>query len=206
MANKITNTQYYQDIANAIRQKNGGSSLYTPPQMAQAILNIPTGSDKPFRFGMGSARVYGVPSANIYDLNYSFAPYIITKNLRNYYDVSSVRIRGTIQSQSTNSARRCTSILELRKYTTGGGYTSIFTHTFYSGSSNGVSSTLYSMDETVDVSADDFDSLMFVMKAQTNYSNATYVLDRYTNTLIASTGVTVDGKTWNGLVVDYNLN
>ena len=45
MANKFTNPQYYTDIANAIRTINGLSRTYTPPQMAQAILdlNISTG-------------------------------------------------------------------------------------------------------------------------------------------------------------------
>ena len=40
MANKITNTQYYSDIAGAIREKTGGSATYTPPQMAAAIRSI----------------------------------------------------------------------------------------------------------------------------------------------------------------------
>lgn len=42
MANKITNTQYYSDIADAIRSKNGSSDTYTPAQMATAISNIST--------------------------------------------------------------------------------------------------------------------------------------------------------------------
>lgn len=43
MANKITNTAYYQAIANAIRGKLGVSDTYTPSQMATAIQSIPTG-------------------------------------------------------------------------------------------------------------------------------------------------------------------
>lgn len=43
MANKITNTQYYSDIADAIRAKTGSQSTYTPAQMAPAIAAI-TGS------------------------------------------------------------------------------------------------------------------------------------------------------------------
>lgn len=42
MANKITNTQHYQDIANAIRIKNGSADTYTPAQMAQAIEDLPS--------------------------------------------------------------------------------------------------------------------------------------------------------------------
>ncbi len=39
----LTNT--FSLIANAIRQKVGGSNTYTPAQMPQAILDIPTGTD-----------------------------------------------------------------------------------------------------------------------------------------------------------------
>jgi len=47
MANKITNTDNYTAIANAIRAKNGSSDTYTPSQMATAISNIPTGTSLP---------------------------------------------------------------------------------------------------------------------------------------------------------------
>lgn len=43
MANKITNTQYYSAIANAIREKNGEQTTYRPSEMAAAITAIPTG-------------------------------------------------------------------------------------------------------------------------------------------------------------------
>lgn len=36
-----TNDQYYKDIANAIRQKNGSESTYKPSEMAAAIESIP---------------------------------------------------------------------------------------------------------------------------------------------------------------------
>lgn len=42
MANKITNTQHYQAIADAIRAKNGETTTYTPSQMAQAIEDLPS--------------------------------------------------------------------------------------------------------------------------------------------------------------------
>lgn len=42
MANKITNTDNYTAIANAIRSKNGSSDTYTPSQMATAISNLQT--------------------------------------------------------------------------------------------------------------------------------------------------------------------
>lgn len=43
MANKITNTRYYQEIADAIRAKNKSADTYTPAEMAAAIADIPTG-------------------------------------------------------------------------------------------------------------------------------------------------------------------
>lgn len=41
----ITNDKNYKDIADAIRQKSGGSDLYSPSDMAEAITNIPGGGD-----------------------------------------------------------------------------------------------------------------------------------------------------------------
>ena len=43
MANKITNTDHYSAIANAIRAKNGETDTYTPAEMADAIGRIPKG-------------------------------------------------------------------------------------------------------------------------------------------------------------------
>lgn len=43
MSNKLYDETSIQNIANAIRNKNGSSDLYTVGQMAQAILDIPTG-------------------------------------------------------------------------------------------------------------------------------------------------------------------
>ena len=38
----LTDNQHYEDIADAIRSKNGSVNTYKPEQMAQAISNIPT--------------------------------------------------------------------------------------------------------------------------------------------------------------------
>ena len=43
MANKITNTDHYAAIANAIRRKNSEADTYTPAEMADAIGRIPQG-------------------------------------------------------------------------------------------------------------------------------------------------------------------
>ena len=44
MAEYYTDITNYEDIADAIRAKNGEATLYRPGEMAQAILDIPTGS------------------------------------------------------------------------------------------------------------------------------------------------------------------
>lgn len=43
MANKLYEESHIQDIANAIREKNGNSNTYTVAQMGDAIRNIPSG-------------------------------------------------------------------------------------------------------------------------------------------------------------------
>lgn len=45
MAIVKTDNQYYNDIAAAIRSKNGESALYYPSEMAQKIRNIPSGGN-----------------------------------------------------------------------------------------------------------------------------------------------------------------
>ena len=42
MANALIEKQYVQDIANAIRNKNGEQTKYKPGQMDEAILDIQT--------------------------------------------------------------------------------------------------------------------------------------------------------------------
>ena len=47
MSKALITEAYLTDIADAIRAKNGSSDAYTPPQMAAAIANIPTGGITP---------------------------------------------------------------------------------------------------------------------------------------------------------------
>lgn len=47
MAFVVTDSRYYAEIANAIREKLGSTDLYTPAQMAAAILSISGGSGLP---------------------------------------------------------------------------------------------------------------------------------------------------------------
>ncbi len=46
MALITTNNEHYYAIANAIRAKNGESATYLPSQMAQAILDLPSGGGR----------------------------------------------------------------------------------------------------------------------------------------------------------------
>ena len=43
MANVLVERTYFEEIANAIREKNGLFNTYTPAEMANAILEIETG-------------------------------------------------------------------------------------------------------------------------------------------------------------------
>ena len=43
MTIRYTDDRHYSDIASAIRSKNNTSNTYVPSEMAQAILDIPTG-------------------------------------------------------------------------------------------------------------------------------------------------------------------
>lgn len=47
MSRALITETYLEDIASAIRGKNGSSNTYTPPQMAAAIQAIPTGGITP---------------------------------------------------------------------------------------------------------------------------------------------------------------
>lgn len=46
MSNVLVNETSLQNIANAIRTKNGSSDTYTPSEMSTAIENIPSGGNK----------------------------------------------------------------------------------------------------------------------------------------------------------------
>lgn len=45
MSKVLVTEEYLQDIADAIREKTGGSDTYTPAQMGDAIRNIPSGGE-----------------------------------------------------------------------------------------------------------------------------------------------------------------
>ena len=45
MATVVTHSEHYSAIADAIREKTGGSETYTPAQMAGAISNLPSGGE-----------------------------------------------------------------------------------------------------------------------------------------------------------------
>ncbi len=77
MANKITNTQHYSDIADAIRAKAKTQDTYTPAQMAQAIAAIstdnvqsePMRSDVNFYNGLTGERLYAYTTAEFAEMD-----------------------------------------------------------------------------------------------------------------------------------------
>lgn len=72
MTLKLYPEQDIQDIASAIRTKNGSSDLYTVGEMAQAIEDIPSGGGGVSYFA--NAKGYGGKKAQVNYLsgNYSF--------------------------------------------------------------------------------------------------------------------------------------
>lgn len=46
MSNVVINDNHLKDIANAIRSKNGTDIKYKPKEMADAIVNITTGTEE----------------------------------------------------------------------------------------------------------------------------------------------------------------
>jgi len=63
MANKLYSETAIQNIASSIRSKNGTQNVYTVSQMAQAILDIPTGGGQSYNNGKNNFWIY-VSEAN----------------------------------------------------------------------------------------------------------------------------------------------
>ena len=60
-----TNNKHYQDIADAIRKKNGTENTYTPGQMAEAILALDSSGQT---YQDGDALGYGLATSPIVDV------------------------------------------------------------------------------------------------------------------------------------------
>ena len=60
-----TNNKHYQDIANAIREKNGTDNTYTPGQMAEAILALDASGQT---YQDGDTLGYGLANSPIVDV------------------------------------------------------------------------------------------------------------------------------------------
>ena len=65
MANVLVERQSLQNIADAIRDKNGSSDTYTPSEMSQAILDIPTGGGGEFATPVKVDEVLIIPTSII---------------------------------------------------------------------------------------------------------------------------------------------
>ena len=63
MAIVTTDNAHYRDIAAAIREKAGGTALYKPAEMAEAIRGIQTGGGS----GGDATGSVGLKNVNFYD-------------------------------------------------------------------------------------------------------------------------------------------
>lgn len=71
----ITDNKYYQDIANAIRIKLGTDKLYSPSEMAGAIMEIPTSASFKGRYRINNTGDY-ITEPRIIDNIGTSTPYI----------------------------------------------------------------------------------------------------------------------------------
>lgn len=60
-----TNSKYYHDIADAIREKNGTENTYTPAEMANAILALDASGQT---YQNGDTLGYGLANSPIVDV------------------------------------------------------------------------------------------------------------------------------------------
>lgn len=198
MANKITDTQYYTAIANAIRSKLGVQTTYTPPQMAAAILSIPSGGADIYRFSLQN-KVYGA-GANY--LQYATEQHsLITEQQIALLGVKKVRVRGKLVANSSHNSRQCTANLIAKTYAPGSSspnYTNIG-----SVSSGTNSSGQINIDTTFDLVTDNIGELDLQISVTSSYSSGTYPIDQYCWGGYTSQGLIIDGVTWWGLVIDY---
>ena len=79
-----TDSQYYTDIANMIRQKTGSTSTFRPDQMAAAIQTVGGATDSLYVIPTGSTQVFSAPSLGLagYDnvtvAGISLTPMVVT--------------------------------------------------------------------------------------------------------------------------------
>ena len=109
MDNKLINTTYLSNIADAIRSKNGSSDLYKVSEMAAAISAIPTGGSSEIELfdyltldgkhcdvagGIVGGYTYELTVNNIRAVNATIHPFLIAYNLVDYTKWLSVLISG----------------------------------------------------------------------------------------------------------------
>lgn len=85
MAGIITNSKHYEDIADAIRAKNGSTQEYYPEEMAEAIMALNTEKEW---IKFGTFETYS-SSGLIYDLPESWNELYLISYSGNSYDESS---------------------------------------------------------------------------------------------------------------------
>lgn len=199
MANKITNTQYYQNIADAIRTKNGESTLYTPPQMAQAILDIPTGSDKKFRFPFYFFSYGGNTNQGTGYMQKSFD--LVSPTLKEYLGLKKVRLKGRVTINSNNAQRTGQGQLFLRPYAGNTQQTDI---TLANISCTGNSSTSSQIDYEYTL-PDNVDRVVMGIYCRSSYTSASYPIDQNISFRVGDQAFTLDDVTWNNMMIEFTF-
>ena len=145
MDNKITNIQYYSDIAEAIRYKSNTNGLLSPPEMADAIRNIPTGSASGDYFAIRvtysqSERMW-VPSCTIEDIDnvYGAVTYVVITDSDNatvgncYYNPEELTFYYSVNERRT-VVESSDVVVESHYMLTGSGVSLIDSIVYYSAS------------------------------------------------------------------------
>lgn len=125
----LTNSQYYSEIAKAIRQKNETQNFYKPSEMAAAISEITTGSDyavlytqqelteeqkQQARENIGAADVDNFATITYVDNAFDNLPIVVDDN---YTEIKNMRMATHIELVAIDNKITITTILEGNKNT-----------------------------------------------------------------------------------------
>lgn len=206
MANKITNTQYYTEIANAIRSKLGVQTTYLPSQMPAAINSIPTGGMDNYRFSVAGSKIYGKGSS--YVQPHGEQVFNIDHSQITGLGLTGVRFRGDLYVEAAKGGKSATAeLIMYNRKLSDGTYSETIIKSLSSGTSTSSASAYakWAWDKTFNFVTDDIQDLNLYLKV-TSRSNV--AIDANTYGTIGSWGnsKTYDQISWFGLIVDFLNN
>lgn len=203
MANKVTNTQNYTDIATAIRNKLGVQTTYMPSQMAAAIASIPTGSTFDYMIPFGDI-IYGTTSGTANTLG-TKTIFRLSNSMLTTLGVKKIRIRGKLEADAEQSGRVCTATLSEALLFNDGTSTQNLIKELSSGTaSSSAASATWNMDKTYDIVTSNIKEIELKLKSVSNGASASAPIDRYTRSMFGNwgTGTTIDGIMWYGATAE----